>query len=167
MHPKQSCKTAFYWPDGSYGPHLGLAKQSCKLVSSNDQGYDEFGLCLCLVSPSNIKPNPTLKHTTESQFTKKDNKKRGCLKPSSQQHSQFRGVHGSGWVGLREFFDLTHHGEPNPSHKSNPTHTGLVGSGRVGLNPWVGQFFLLLLLLNWVKKIYITLATWVDKQNIH
>ena len=162
MHPKQSCKIAFYWPDGSYGPHLGLAKQSCKLVSSNDQGYDEFGLCLCLVSPSNIKPNPTLKHTTESQFTKKDNKKRGCLKPSSQQHSQFRGVHGSGWVGLRGFFDPTHHGEPNPSHKSTPTHHG---SGQVEPMGWTIFFITIIIKLS--KKKYITLATWVDKQNIH
>ena len=160
MHPKQSCKTTFYCPDGSYGPHLGLAKQSCKLVSSNDQGYDEFGLCLCLVSPSNIKPNPTLKHTTESQFTKKDNKKRGCLKPSSQQHSQFRGVHGSDWVRLREFFDPTHHGEPNPSYKSNPTHTGRV-------EPMGWTIFFITIIIKLSKKIYITLATWVDKQNIH
>ena len=39
-----------------------------------------------------------------------------------------RGVHGSGWVGLRRFFDLTHDGElkkirPNPTH---PTHVGRV-----------------------------------------
>ena len=39
-----------------------------------------------------------------------------------------RGVHRSGWVRLRGFFDPTHHGgskknstQPNPSHKSNPT----------------------------------------------
>ena len=57
-----------------------------------------------------------------------------------------RGVHGSGWVRLRRFFDPTHHGgskkiQPNP-HELD----------WVRLNPWVGQFFLLLLLLNWVEK---------------
>ena len=41
---------------------------------------------------------------------------------------------GCAWVGLREFFDPTHHGgskkiQPNPSHKPNPTHMGWVGSG--------------------------------------
>ena len=47
-----------------------------------------------------------------------------------------RGVHGSGWVELRRFFDLTHHGgskkiQPNPTHhinptQPNPTHMGLT-----------------------------------------
>ena len=43
-------------------------------------------------------------------------------------------VHGSSWVGLRGFFDPTHHDEskknstqPNPSHKSNGL--GWIGSG--------------------------------------
>ena len=72
-----------------------------------------------------------------------------------------RGVHGTGLVGLREFFDPTHHGEskkiqPNPTHhisltQPNPTHMGWVASG------WTHEFdklllLLLLLLLNWVKK---------------
>ena len=47
-----------------------------------------------------------------------------------------RGVHGSGWVGLRRFFDLTHHGgskkiQPNPTHHINPTQPTWVGLGRV------------------------------------
>ena len=37
-----------------------------------------------------------------------------------------RGVHGSGWVGLRGFFDPTHHGgskkiQPNLTHHISPT----------------------------------------------
>ena len=40
----------------------------------------------------------------------------------------------------------------NPSHKSNPTLPNPHELGWVGLNPWVGQFFLLLLLLNWAEK---------------
>ena len=55
-----------------------------------------------------------------------------------------RGVHGSGWIGLRRFFDLIHHGElkkiqSSPTHHISPTQLTM---GRVG------QFFLLLLLLN-------------------
>ena len=47
---------------------------------------------------------------------------------------RFRGVHGSGWVELRGFFDPTHHDrskkiQPNPSLKFNPTHMDQVGSG--------------------------------------
>ena len=52
-----------------------------------------------------------------------------------------RGVHGSGWVGLRGFFDPTHHGgskkiqpnptQPNPSLKSNPTQPNPTHMGRV------------------------------------
>ena len=52
-----------------------------------------------------------------------------------------RGVHGSGWIGLRRFFDLTHHGELKKI-QPNPTHVG-----RVEPMGWT-IFFLLLLLLN-------------------
>ena len=63
------------------------------------------------------------------------------------------GVHGSGWVGLRGFFDPTHHGgskkiQLNPTHHINPTQPTWVGLGRIkpmGLTN-------LLLLLNWVEK---------------
>ena len=47
-----------------------------------------------------------------------------------------RSVHGSDWVGLREFFDLTHYDglkkiQPNSTHhisptQPNPTHMGQV-----------------------------------------
>ena len=53
-----------------------------------------------------------------------------------KEEDGYKGVHGSCWVGLRGFFYPTHHGgskknstQPNPSHKSNPTHIGRVGSG--------------------------------------
>ena len=64
-----------------------------------------------------------------------------------------RGVHGLGWVRLRGFFDPTHRGglkniQPNPNHHISPTQSNPYGSGWVGLNPWIEQFFLLLLLLN-------------------
>ena len=45
--------------------------------------------------------------------------------------------------------------QPNPLHKSNPTQLNPYGLGWVELNPWVEQLFLLLLLLNWAKYIYI------------
>ena len=64
-----------------------------------------------------------------------------------------RGMHGTGLVELRGFFDPTHHGESNKI-QPNPTHMGRVESG------WTHEFgkfllllLLLLLLLNWVKKI--------------
>ena len=71
-------------------------------------------------------------------------------------------VHGSSWVGLRGFFDLTHYGgskkiqpnptQPNPSHTFNLTQSNPYGSGWThGLE----NLLLLLLLLNWVKKILI------------
>ena len=80
-----------------------------------------------------------------------------------------RGVHGSGWVELRGFFDPTRHDklkkiQPNPTHHISPTQPIWVGLGRVEPMGWI--IFLLLLLLNWAEK-NITLATWVDKQNIH
>ena len=71
-----------------------------------------------------------------------------------------RGVHGSGWVGLKRYFDPIHHGgskkiQPNPTHhisliQPNPIYMGRVGSG------WTHGFdkFLFLLLLNWVEKNY-------------
>ena len=70
-----------------------------------------------------------------------------------------RGVHGSGWgfltqptmVGQKKI-------QPNLINHINPTRPTWVG-----LNPWVGQFFfLLLLLLNWAEKIYHTC-----RKNIH
>ena len=47
-----------------------------------------------------------------------------------------RGVHGSGWVGLRGFFDPTYHGgskkiQPNLIHHISPTQPNLTHMGRV------------------------------------
>ena len=65
------------------------------------------------------------------------------------ESQQIKGVHGSSWVELRGFFNITHHGG---SEKFNPTQMSWVGSGWThGLD----NFFLLLLLLNW-PKIYIS-----------
>ena len=61
-----------------------------------------------------------------------------------------RGVHRSGWVSLRGFFDQIHH---SGFKKFNPTKP-IIGdqpnpheSGWIGLNPWIVQFFFILLLL--------------------
>ena len=81
-----------------------------------------------------------------------------CLSLGLSKLPRPRGVHGSGWVGLRGLFDPTHHSgskkiQPNPSHKSNPTQLNPTQ-----LNPhgsgWIHGFdkLLLLLLLNWVEK---------------
>ena len=56
-----------------------------------------------------------------------------------------RGVHGSGWVGLRGFFDPTHHGG-SKKIQPNPTHMGRVEPMDLKI------LLLLLLLLNWVEK---------------
>ena len=52
------------------------------------------------------------------------------------------------------FFDPTHHGwvkknttQPNPPHKSNPTHMGQVEP--MG---WTNLFYYYYILLNWVEK---------------
>ena len=50
-----------------------------------------------------------------------------------------RGMCGSGWVGLREFFDPTHHGgskkiQPNPTHHISPTQPNPTYMGWVKLN---------------------------------
>ena len=65
-----------------------------------------------------------------------------------------------GWVKLRGFFDLTHH---NGLKKSNPIQpvTGVQpnphGSGCVGLNPWVGQFIIIItIIIKLSQKIYLT-----------
>ena len=47
-----------------------------------------------------------------------------------------RGVHGLGWVGLRGFFDPTHHGgskkiQPNQTHHISPTQPNPNHMGRV------------------------------------
>ena len=59
-------------------------------------------------------------------------------------------MHGWDWVGLREFFDPTHHGgskkiQPNPAHHISPTQPTWVGLGRIEPIGWIK---LLLLLLN-------------------
>ena len=61
-------------------------------------------------------------------------------------------VHGSGWVGLRRFFDITHHGGLK---KIQLNHHG--GLKKIQPNPnhmgWVEPMgWTKLLLLNWVKK---------------
>ena len=67
-----------------------------------------------------------------------------------------RGVHGSGWVRLREFFYPTHHGalkKSNPLEEFNPTKPTWIGLGWVEPMGWTVFIFyfiflLLLLLLN-------------------
>ena len=59
-----------------------------------------------------------------------------------------RGVHGLGWVGLRGFFDPTHHGgskkiQPNPTHHINPTQPTWVGLGRVEPMGLTNSFFII------------------------
>ena len=49
-----------------------------------------------------------------------------------------RGMCGSGWVGLRGFFDPTHHGgskkiQPNLTHHISPTQPTWIGLGQVKL----------------------------------
>ena len=66
---------------------------------------------------------------------------------SSHQIRSDRGVHGSDWVRLRRFFDLTHPGgskkiQPNPTQ---PTWVGLGWVEPMGLT-------IFYLLLNWVEK---------------
>ena len=75
-------------------------------------------------------------------------------------------MHKSGWVGLREFFDPTHYGGLKKI-QTNPTQPTWVG-----LNPLVGQFFYITIIIKLSKiyiyiYIYITPATLTDKQNIH
>ena len=53
---------------------------------------------------------------------------------SLDDERETRGVHGSGWVELRGFFDPTHHGgtkkiKPNPTHHINPTQPNPHGLG--------------------------------------
>ena len=60
-------------------------------------------------------------------------------------------VHGSSWIRLRRFFDLTLHGrlkkiQPNPNHYISLTQPNPHGSGRVEPMGWT--IFKLLLLLN-------------------
>ena len=74
-----------------------------------------------------------------------------CLNPNSLALRMASTSEECAWVGLRGFFDPTHHDElkkiqPNPTHNISSTQ-----STWVGLNPWVWQI-LLLLLLNWVEK---------------
>ena len=71
-----------------------------------------------------------------------------------------RGMHGSNWVKLREFFDPTHHGglkKSNPTQpitgvQPNPTQPTWIGLGQVEPMGWAVFIFiiifLLLLLLN-------------------
>ena len=61
-----------------------------------------------------------------------------------------RGVHGSGWVELRGFFDPTHHGE-SKKIQPNPTQLTWVKLGQV--EP-MGLTIFYLLLLNLVEKKY-------------
>ena len=61
-----------------------------------------------------------------------------------------RGVHGSGWVGLRRFFYLTHHGgskkiQPNSTHHRSPTQPNPTHMGRVEPMGLTTFFFSLLL----------------------
>ena len=80
---------------------------------------------------------------------------------------------------MRGFFNPTHHGglkKSNPTQpitgvQPNPTQPTWIGLGQVEPMGWAVFIFiiifLLLLLLNWAEKKYISLATWVNQQNIH
>ena len=69
-----------------------------------------------------------------------------------------RGVHWSGWVKLRGFFDPTYHGgskkiQPNPTHHISPTQLIWVRLGRVepmGLT----NFFIIIIKLSRKKYKY-------------
>ena len=55
-----------------------------------------------------------------------------------------RGVYGLGWVELRSFFNPTHCGGLKKKSQFNPTHhRGLTQPTWNGLDPWVGQLFLI------------------------
>ena len=63
---------------------------------------------------------------------------------------------------MRGFFDPTHHDEskkiqPNPTHHISPTQPIWAE-----LNPWVGQFFFITIIIKLNRKKNITLATLVD-----
>ena len=55
-------------------------------------------------------------------------------------------MHGSGWVKLRGVFDPTHHGglkkiQLNPTYYISPTQPT-----RVGMNPWLDNFFITIII---------------------
>ena len=56
-------------------------------------------------------------------------------------------MHGSGWVGLRGFFDPTHHGGLKKSNSTQPTQIRLGWVESMGWTVFIIIIFLLLLLL--------------------
>ena len=61
-------------------------------------------------------------------------------------------MHGSGWVGLRGFFDPTHHGgskkiQHNPTYRISPTQPTWVGLGQVELMS-LTNFFIIIIKLS-------------------
>ena len=70
-------------------------------------------------------------------------------------------MHGSGWVELRGFFYLTHHGglkkiQPNPTHHISLTHMGWVGLGWVKPMGLTIFFIITIIIKLSRKKIYHT-----------
>ena len=59
-------------------------------------------------------------------------------------------------VRLREFFDPTHYGG-SKKIQLNPTQPNPHGSGWVRLNPWIGQFFITIIIKFSKKNIYINI----------
>ena len=72
-----------------------------------------------------------------------------------------RDVHGSGWVGLRRFFDPTHHGglkkiQLNPTHHIGPTQPNPTHMGRVEPMGWTIFFITIIIKLS-IKNININI----------
>ena len=70
------------------------------------------------------------------------------------------GVHGSGWIGLREFFDPTHHGglkkiQPITGVQPNPTQPTWIRLGWVKPMGWT-IFIIITIIIKLNKNIYLT-----------
>ena len=72
------------------------------------------------------------KEDTEKESHERDKERKNLIKKYQQlaiitSTVIYRGVHGSSWVGVRGFFDQTHHGG-SKKIQPNPTHMGQVES---------------------------------------
>ena len=66
-------------------------------------------------------------------------------------------VHGSSWVGLRGFFDLTHYGgskkiQPNPTQLITYVQPNPIQPIWVRLNPWIGKFIIIIIIIIKLSK---------------